>query len=541
MIHRKNGLHFSKKLGLGGVAFLGLGLGAQALAAPHHIAVATDTLASSSANCVFPDGTSPDEDALHCYNPTQFLQAYGIDKVHAMGLTGKGQTIILVDSYGSPTLQKDLDHFSDTFGLPHTTIEFIYPDGTYVNPLTTDDEVGWAGETTLDLEWAHAIAPDATLVNIVSNSDEVTGMSGMQDLFNGIQTAIQKYPGAIVSMSFGTGEGTFTSDEAKTYLQGSLHQILQQATTAGMTLLASSGDQGSANANTADTSLESFADASYPATDPLITAVGGSAIEAGWTWTPQGTADDIWNCRLDNAILQSNHQSPKKCPMDFLLSASTPGSLLETVWKEDWAPAAGGGGVSTVFAAPDYQSGLNANVQKIANGHRAIPDLAMNAAINGGVETYQSYVVPGQKTQAPSWQVVGGTSCASPETAGLIALAGQEVSQELGKPAGVGALNPILYSLGARDFNDIVPQTFGVNQQVTIDNNAYYFGAAALQLLPPKDATPVQVPGYFTLPGYDLATGLGSPHAADFVMDVAHARVAIEGTGLINQTRLSER
>src|SRR6185437_3114006 len=101
------------------------------------------------------------------------------------------------------------------------------------------------------------------------------------------------------------------------------------------------------------------------------------------------------------------------------------------------------------FAQPDYQAGLNADVQKIANGHRAIPDISMNAAINGGVETYQSAAAAGQTASAP-WQVVGGTSCASPETAGLIALAGQEASTLLGKQVGIGSLNPYLYKLGAQ-------------------------------------------------------------------------------------------
>ena len=191
--------------------------------------------------------------AIHCIDPAHFMQAYGIDKLHQMGLTGKGQTIVLVDSYGSPTMQADLDHFSDVFGLPRTTIQFIYPDGPYTNPMATDDEVGWAGETTLDLEWAHAIAPDATLVNVVSNSDETVGMAGMQDLFNGMKTAAAQYPGAVISMSFAAGEKTFTADDLKNSLHGELHQIFVDATATDSTLLAGSGDNGSVSENMAQT------------------------------------------------------------------------------------------------------------------------------------------------------------------------------------------------------------------------------------------------------------------------------------------------
>ena len=131
----------------------------------------------------------------------------------------------------------------------------------------------------------------------------------------------------------------------------------------------------------------------FPASDPLVTAVGGTALEADWHWNPQGTADDYWNCQLQNA---------KKCPTDFLASIEDTGTQLEGLWKEDWAGAGGGGGVSTVFDQPDFQKGLNSDVQKTANGHRTLPDIAMNAAINGGVEIYETPPTPSDPKAAPS-------------------------------------------------------------------------------------------------------------------------------------------
>ena len=436
-----------------------------------------------------------------------------------MGLTGKGQTIILADSFGSPTLQQDLDHFSDTFHLPRTTIQFVYPNGPYVNPVSNGDQVGWAEETTLDLEWAHAIAPDATLVNIVSNTSETTGLTGLPDLFAGIQMAAKLYPGAVLSMSFGTGEPTFTDSDIKTYLKGSFHDILKEATYGDMTLLASSGDSGSTNINTDQTSLIASPNASYPATDPLITAVGGTALEAGWKWTPQGTADDFWTCIINKTA---------NCPTDFLSSVLSKGHVGEMVWKEDWALAAGGGGVSTIFEAPEYQFKLNDRALDIMNGYRGIPDLSMNAAINGGVEIYTSFVSPSQGVKGPSWQSTGGTSCASPETAALVALAGQKASEVLGRTVGIGFLNPILYSLKNRDFNDVRSRSFGAARQVEIDNDALFFSSAVLKLNGPTSVPPVVVPGYSTEKGYDLATGRGSPKAVNFVRDVARARVERE-------------
>src|SRR5512135_3017968 len=79
--------------------------------------------------CVDPDG-NPRSTAFHCYTPADIYAAYGVDALHAEGTDGAGETIVIVDAYGSPTAQADLDRFSDTFGLPRTTIQFINPDGT---------------------------------------------------------------------------------------------------------------------------------------------------------------------------------------------------------------------------------------------------------------------------------------------------------------------------------------------------------------------------------------------------------------------------
>ena len=491
-----------------------------ALAYHHHIAVkGTMNDGTATAACTFPDGTSPDgAPEQHCYGVPDFLAAYGIDQLHAAGITGKGQTIILVDSYGSPTMQADLDHFSDTYNLPHTTIQFIMPNGNpYPNyPTTpmTSDQVGWAEETSLDLEWAHAVAPDATLVNIVSTSSETVGMAGLADLFAGIQTAATQYPGAVLSMSFGAGEGSFQPGDITAQLQGALHAVFQQATNAGITLLASSGDSGSVQMNAAQSSLSSAPDASYPAVDPLVTAVGGTAIEAGWRWNPTGTADDFWNCQLTQNA---------NCPTDFMAYESTPGQTVESIWKEDWNLAAGSGGISKVFSSPTYQANIPAAIAQQANGFRTIPDTAFNAAINGGVSVYMSFVGPG--ATGANWQAVGGTSCASPETAGLIALAGQKASDTLGKQVSIGQLNPIVYALPATDFNDILPQTYGAQSQVTLQDDSLYFSATLLAAIGATHETPVAVPGYQVLPGFDIATGFGSPKP-QFVLDVAAARVA---------------
>jgi subtilase family serine protease len=170
-----------------------------------------------------------------------------------------------------------------------------------------------------------------------------------------------------------------------------------------------------------------------------------------------------------------------------------------------------------VFTAPSYQANLSPQIQSIVNGYRGAPDLAMNAAINGGVLVYLGFFSGG------AWGIIGGTSCATPETAGLVALADQAASDLVGQPVSVGQLNPYLYSMSRRDFHDIVSHTFG---EVTIDNNALYFNQSVLAALGPLAVPPVPVPGYQTLEGFDLATGFGSPRAAFFVIDLANAVAA---------------
>src|SRR5207302_11429767 len=134
-----------------------------------------------------------------------------------------------------------------------------------------------------------------------------------------------------------------------------------------------------------------------------------------------------------------------------------PGGRTEAVWKEDWDLIATGGGRSVLFATPAFQSGIS---QSILQGSRGIPDLAWNAAVNGGVLVFTSF--PGVRV---GWHTVGGTSASSPQLAALIALANQMRAQAGKGP--VGHLNPRLYQLPASDFTDIVPLTFGTGAGMT--------------------------------------------------------------------------
>src|SRR5438132_6200978 len=85
----------------------------------------------------------------------------------------------------SPTVQHDLDRFSDTFGLPRTIVQIIHPNGAPPpNNSVNGAALGWAEETSLDVQWAHAIAPDARIVLVAANPAETEGVQGFPSIFN---------------------------------------------------------------------------------------------------------------------------------------------------------------------------------------------------------------------------------------------------------------------------------------------------------------------------------------------------------------------
>src|SRR5262249_22323089 len=155
----------------------------------------------------------------HCYTPSQIRDAYGVNGIanptsgDGSGQTlGQGQTIVLVDSYGSPTAASDLQFFHDTFypNLPAPSFEQIFPNGqpNFSNPGSNgvsgpSAAAGWSGEATLDIEWSYAIAPLAHIVLLAAPPAETLGVQGFPNLFKAISDEIDATPpGTVFSMSF---------------------------------------------------------------------------------------------------------------------------------------------------------------------------------------------------------------------------------------------------------------------------------------------------------------------------------------------------
>jgi len=359
-----------------------------------------------------------DPQPVHCYGPYQIRQAYGVNDLLAQHFTGQGTSIAIIDAYGSPTIQKDLQAFDNAWGLPEAKLKIIAP---YGQPKADSD---WVPETSLDVEWAHAMAPDATLNLLVAKS------SNDVDLYNVTRYAVEHNLGDVLSLSFGENEKC--ADPA---LRNAEHILFSQATSKGMTILAAAGDSGSAQLTCDGSSFEEAI--SFPAADPFVTAVGGTDLQA----------DSISGQYIS-----------------------------ETAWNESSVfNKATGGGYSRLYAQPAYQRGATGT----ASG-RGIPDISLNASVNGGVVAFDSDLATGHITIS----IMGGTSVATPELAGIIADGIQMAHHRL------GAINPALYKLGtSKDYAHLM-------NDITSGNNVLAASSIA---------------GYPAAIGWDPVTGWGTP------------------------------
>jgi subtilase family serine protease len=433
---------------VGTLSLIGLFAGGPADAAPtFRIGVKLTTGAQqppTTAQCLAEYG-------VPCYDPQQMRAAYGVDSLINAGYTGAGETIVLIESYGSPTLAADLEQFDADFGLPDPpSLKVLAPLGP-IPPFdsTQPDQVGWAIETSLDVQWAHAMAPGASIVVLVSPVDETEGVQGLPEFLAMEQYALDHHLGKIISQSWAATENTLFADVAGPQgprVFSDFNFFYALAALNHVTVLASTGDDGSQNAATysealgGPTSFYTFPTVNFPASSPLVTAVGGTTLF------------------LD---AQGRYQ-------------------YETVWNDSVSPfgpaGAGGGGISQVFPMPEYQQqSLPHSVSQELHGHRGIPDLSYNADdVNSPVLVYVG--IYGQ------YLPIGGTSCGSPQWAGIVA----DLNQYAGAP--LGFLNPRLYAIGGEGRFP----NFG--HDVKIGNNAY--GG---------------VPGYSATVGWDPASGWGTP------------------------------
>lgn len=376
-----------------------------------------------------------------CYGPDQIRAAYNIQPVLDAGFTGAGRTIVIIDAFQSPTIGTDLARFDALWKVKDPpAFNVIAPwsptnTPTPFNPLD-GSQVSWSAEISIDVEWAHAIAPGANIDLVLAKSAEDADMLSATKY--AIEHNLDGSPGSlgdVISQSFGEAESC-----ADPNLIQQEHALFGEASDKGITLLASSGDQGAAQPTCNGSSFS--VSASTPASDPEVTAVGGTEL------TTTGT---------DGA-----YQS-------------------ETVWTTGLG--ATGGGFSAIYRRPGYQAPFQDN-----NKQRGLPDVALNGdAVNSGI-----IVVWGGKAFK-----FGGSSAGAPQWAGIVALADQKGGQRL------GAINKTLYHIGK---SDAYSAAF---HDVTNGDSSFSCTVAACKGL--------FVQGFPAKPGWDAATGLGTPNVANLI------------------------
>ncbi len=500
------------------IASSAVGLVPLAVQVPLSARTAHDT---SSTTCTLPDGSAVSY--FHCYTPAQIRTAYGVDAVAPISSGpnyGQGQTIVLVDAYGSPTAAADLQHFHDTFfsSLPDPNFEQVFPQGNpqYSNTARGNGlsgpsgAAGWSGEATLDIEWAYSIAPEAHIVLLAVPPAETLGVQGFPNLFNAISNEIDATPpGTVFSMSFAVPEQTFGGAAAAQVAK--FDQVFQKGLAKGDNFFAAVGDNGSLGfaKQHKESAVYPYPTVEWPATSPYVVAVGGTQLQDGWTWNPSD----------NTAFLPSTACSQAPCFNPAYWAATPSSGSSQAVWNESWGPIATGGGASAIYPQPSWQQTVGSGY----GNHRLVPDTAWNAAVNGGVDVYiTAYPAYNCGNTTGCWSVYGGTSAATPQTAALVALV--NAARAAADKAPIGFLDPILYGgAGASDYTDIVAQHYGSAPKSFSGSEVNVTGAVPKSVgdLQDNQLWQVPIPGYATTSGWDATTGWGVPNAAAFVTDLA--------------------
>src|SRR5215471_12718340 len=429
-------------IGFAGAAALGLGpagaagvVAASSLPAPIPAVADYQFLSGSTTPPAQSDCASV---GRRCFTPASMQASYNLPALYAAGDEGQGKTIAIIDSFGNPNMASDLGNFNTQMGLPHMcgepgvtcsagmpTFQHVYWNGKTQVKAPPPGSNGtqtrniWALETSLDVEWAHTIAPQANILLMTTNPAETLGVQGFPAMMNAEQFIVDNHEATVISQSFGAAEETFSSTQSLLNLR---HAFISAAAS-GVTVLASSGDGGTANPDFQPVKTPRvfpFPTVGWPTSDPLVTSVGGTYL---------CTNPNTGGLTPDLAFPPVQCQAPSNT------------GQREVGW------VGSGGGFSHVFSKPSYQNTLPSPSTSIGAA-RGVPDIAYQASSRTGVLVYDTApgdaqdglnCTPGNPCSA-GWYVVGGTSASSPQWAGLVAIADQIAH------GGLGLINPKLYA-----------------------------------------------------------------------------------------------
>ena len=317
------------------------------------------------------------------YTPNQVNKAYGLSSLHARGYKGQGQRIAVVEWDGFS--RSDLETAGACFGYkpPPTPVKLVglkkpLPPGT---------------EATLDLQTISSAAPEVKSIQVIQG-----GNVTMLSLFVAALETPSRYRASVISSSIGGCE----SQSGGSALLKQSERVMKIATTMGVTVISASGDTGSTDcASAGNVSAERLLAVDYPGSSEWVTSVGGTNL----------------SLNASNSISE------------------------EVAWNESptgWG--SGGGGYSTLFTKPSWQTGPGVGSGK---GVRSVPDVAL---LSDGTPGYPIYCAASDCLDG--WSPVGGTSAAAPLFASGVVIANQQA--KAAGQAKLGFLNPTIYKLAAK-------------------------------------------------------------------------------------------
>ncbi len=405
----------------------------------------------------------------HGISPYDFAAIYNVISLWNAGFDGTGQTVAIAGRTNiNPT---DITTFRSTFGLVGNNTQIIL-NGPDPGIVSSGEET----EADLDVEWSGGVAKGAAVKFVVSKSTNVSDGVDLSSSF-----IVNYNLASTMSVSFGSCEAQMGSDN------GFYNSLWSQAAAEGISVFVAVGDSGSAgcdapssshgSANTTTPAIHGFG-VNGLASTPYNVAVGGTQFN------DTASPSTYWNAGNDA------HK------------ASAKGYIPEVAWNESGYTTAGasgnglwagGGGVSTLYGRPSWQTGTGVPVfdpGTTNQQHRLLPDVALTAAGHDGYLIYQE----------GGLYMVGGTSASSPSMAGIMTIVNQHIGGRAGNP------NTKLYSLAAANppiYRDIVSG----NNEVPCEGGTPNCSAAA-----PSTNTG-HTTGYAAGTGFDLATGLGSVDA----------------------------
>jgi subtilase family serine protease len=425
-------------------------------------------------------------DKICGWTPQQVLNHYGLQTAVAGGLDGSGETIVIVDGPSDASIAPDFVNFSKLAGLPGPSADnfkVIYPDG---KPSAYELEyvTNWDGETTLDIEWVHGIAPKAKIVLLITPTED------WSEFEYAIQYAIDHKLGNVISNSYGYPEFLWGAHTAKGF-----DQVLKTAAASGIAVNFASGDGGDEGSG-----APNVGGASYPSTSSYATQIGGTSI--GIPDGNGGREELGWGM---NQILLSFEQ-------DYVLDPPSYGSFF----------GGAGGGESTLIPKPSWQKNLPGT-------GRQGPDISAVAdPFTGAIVVTGGYIGS-----------IGGTSLATPIFSAIWALA----DQKAGKPLGQAA--PLLASLPSTAIKDIVPFSSPTNPTGVVYDSAGSTFYSSDSLLAPLYTTTQYFSALWSYPdfggeyidvsfgtdssltttvGWDNVTGYGVPNGFVFIKAAVAAK-----------------